>query len=65
MKSYVLEMAQSATESFKIKYGISPEIVPENFACETECHYNLRWCNDFRIAFICMVCHSSESIFRA
>ena len=53
MKNYLLEMAQSiyiyhrkiqalATELFKVKYGLSPEIASENFTCNTECQYNLR-----------------------
>ena len=32
------------------------------FACETECHYNVRQCNDFRISLIRTVYHGSESI---
>ena len=38
-----------ATDFYKIKNGISPELFTEIFARETESHYNLRWCSDFRI----------------
>ena len=38
-----------ATDCYKIKNGISPELFTEIFARETESHYNLRWCSDFRI----------------
>ena len=36
-----------ATEFYKIKNGLSPELFIEIFARETEFHYNVRWCNDF------------------
>ena len=36
-----------ATEFYKIKNGLSPELFTEIFARETEFHYNVRWCNDF------------------
>ena len=51
-----------ATEFYKIKNGISPELFTKIFARETESHYNLRWCNDFRIPSIRTVYHGSESI---
>ena len=51
-----------ATEFYKIKNGISPELFTEIFARETESHYNLRRCNDFRIPSIRTVYHGSESI---
>ena len=51
-----------ATEFYKIKNGLSPEIFTGIFARETEPHYNLRLCNDFRIASIRTVYHGSESI---
>ena len=50
-----------ATEFYKIKNGISPERFTEIFARETESHYNLRRCNNFRIPSI-SVYHGSESI---
>ena len=51
-----------ATEFYKIKNGLSPELFTEIFTHETESHYNLRWCNDFRIPSIHTVYHGSESI---
>ena len=36
------KMQALATELFKVKYGLSPEIASENFTCNTECQYNLR-----------------------
>ena len=51
-----------ATEFYKIKNGLSPELFTEIFARETESHYNLRRCNDFRIPSIRTVYHGSESI---
>ena len=51
-----------ATEFYKIKIGLLPELCTETFALETESHYNLRWCNDFRIPSILTVYHDSESI---
>ena len=50
------------TEFYKIKNVLSPEIFTGIFARETESHYNLRWCNDFRIPSIHTVYHGSESI---
>ena len=50
------------TEFYKIKNGLSPELFTEIFARETESHYNLRRCNDFRISSIRTVYHGSESI---
>ena len=41
-----------ATDFYKSKNGLSPEIFTEIFARETEPHYNLRLCNDFRIPSI-------------
>ena len=55
-------MQALATEFYKIKNGISPELFTEIFAREPESHYNLRWCNDFRIPSICTVYHGNESI---
>ena len=52
-----------ATEFYKIKNGLSPELFTEIFTNETESHYNLRWCNDFRIPSIHTVYHGSESIY--
>ena len=52
-----------ATEFYKIKNGLSPELFTEIFTHETESHYNLRWCNDFRIPSIHTVYHGSESIY--
>ena len=51
-----------ATEFYKIKNGLWPEIFTEIFARETESHYNLGRCNDFRILSIQTVYHGSESI---
>ena len=51
-----------ATEFYKIKNGFLPELFTEIFARETESHYNLRRCNDFRIPSIRAVYHGSESI---
>ena len=51
-----------ATEFYKIKNGYSPELFIEIFARETESHYNLRRCNDFRVPSIRTVYHGSESI---
>ena len=51
-----------ATEFYKIKNGLSPELFTEIFARETESHYNLRRCNNFRIPSIRTVYHGSESI---
>ena len=51
-----------ATELHKIKNELSPEIFTEIFTCETECHYNLRQCNDFRIPSIRTFYQSSDSI---
>ena len=52
-----------ATEFYKIKNGLSSVLFTETFANETEFHYNLRRCNDFRIPSIRTVYHGSESIF--
>ena len=49
-------------ELYKIKNGLLAELFTEIFASETESHYNLRWCNDFRIPSIRTVYHGSESI---
>ena len=43
-------MPALATEIYKIKKGNSPELFTEIFARETESHYNLRRCNELRIA---------------
>ena len=51
-----------ATEFYKIKNRILPELFTEIFACETESHSNLRRCNDFRIPSIHTAYHGSESI---
>ena len=51
-----------ATELYKIKNGLTPEIFTEIFAREIESHYNLRPCNDFRIPSIRTVYYGSESI---
>ena len=51
-----------ATEFYKIKNGILSELFTEIFARETESHYNLRRCNDFRIPSNRTVYHGSESI---
>ena len=51
-----------ATEFYKIKNRLWPELFSEIFARETESYYNLRRCNDFRILSICTVYHVSESI---
>ena len=50
------------TKLYKSRNGLSPEIFNEMFAHETESHYNLRRCNDFRIPSIRTVYHGSESI---
>ena len=50
-----------AAEFYKIKNGLSPKLFTEIFARETESHYNLRWCNDFRIPSIRTVYHGSIS----
>ena len=50
------------TKFYKIKNGLSPELFTEIFACETESHYNLGRCNDFRIPSIRTVYHGSENI---
>ena len=52
-----------STEFYKIKNGFLPEICTEIFTRETESHYNLRRCNDFRISSICTVYRGSESIY--
>ena len=52
-----------ATEFYKIKNGLSPELFTEIFTRETESHYNLRRCNNFRIPSIRTAYHGSESIF--
>ena len=52
-----------ATEFYKIKNRLLPELFTEIFARETEYQYNLRRCNDFRIPSIHTVYHGSESIF--
>ena len=75
MKNYLLKMAQKMSQSlyiteiyrlaielFKIKNGLSPEIFTEIIARETESHYNLRQCNDFRIPSTRRVYHGSKSI---
>ena len=51
-----------AIEFYKTKDGLFPELFTEIFACETESHYNLRQCNDFRIPSIRTVYRGSESI---
>ena len=51
-----------ATELCKIKNGLSPKVFTEIFTRETESHYNLRQCNDFKILSIRTVYHGSESI---
>ena len=50
------------TGFYKIENGLSPELFTEIFARETEPHYNLRRCSDFRIPSIRTVYHGSESI---
>ena len=55
-------MQALVTKFHKIKNGLSPELFTEIFACETESHYNLGWCNDFRIPSICTAYHGSENI---
>ena len=51
-----------ATEFYKIKNGLSPELFTEIFARERESHYNLMRSNDFRIPSIRTVYHDSKSI---
>ena len=51
-----------ATEFYKIKNGLSPDLFTEIFACEAESHYNLRRCNGFRIPSIRTVYHGSEGV---
>ena len=51
-----------ATEFYKIKNGLSQELFTEILAGETESHYNLRRCNDFRVPSVCTVSHGNESI---
>ena len=63
MKNYLLTMARSLyiREIYKlwrpnlkkIINGLLPEIFTEIFIRETESHYNLQQCNDFRIPPIC------------
>ena len=48
-----------AVELCKVKNVLPLEIITKNFACETETHYSLRWCNDFRIPPIRAVYHGS------
>ena len=43
-----------ATELYKIKNGLSPELITEIFDRETESHYKVRRCSDFRIPFFCL-----------
>ena len=49
-------------EFYKIKNGLLAEPSAKIFARETESHYNLRRCNDFRVPSIRTVYHGSESI---
>ena len=51
-----------ATEFYKIKNGLSPELFTEIFAREKESYYNIRRCNDLRIPSIRTLYHGSESI---
>ena len=51
-----------AIEMFKIKKGLSPEIISDIFTQQTEFCYNLRHQNDFRVPFVRTVKHGSESI---
>ena len=69
MNNCLLKMAHSlyilealATEFYKIENGYWPELFTEIFARETEPHYNIRRCSDFRIPSIRTVCHGSKSI---
>ena len=74
MKNYLLKMAQSLyiTEIYKlwppnftklkIDFAKFYSNFTEIFARETESHYNLRRCNDFRIPSIRTVYHGSENI---
>ena len=51
-----------AIDFYKIKNGLSPELLTEFFPREKESYHNLRWCNDFRISTSRTVYHGSESI---
>lgn len=50
-----------ATELYKVKNKLSPEILAKIFAYEKESYYNLRRCNDLRIPSICAAYYGSES----
>ena len=45
-----------------MKNGLSPELFTGIFDRETESHYNLRRCNDFRIPSVRTVYNGSHSI---
>ena len=71
MKNYINDSSVSihhrnmqalSTELYKIKNKLSPEILTNSFARETESRYNLRRRNDFKIPSICTVYHGGESI---
>ena len=51
-----------ATESSKIKNGLTPKRFTEVFSREMESYYNLRQWNDFRIPSIRTRYHGDESI---
>ena len=60
---YITEIYKLWRPNFTIlKNKLSPELLTEIFARETESHYNLTRCNDFRIPLILAVYHGSESI---
>ena len=60
---YITEICKLGRPNFTIlKIELSPELLTEICAGETESHYNLTRCNDFRIPSVLSVYHSSESI---
>ena len=50
-----------ATEMFKVKNEISPEITCDIFTQKISYHYNLRHVNHFETTFVRIVCNGTES----
>ena len=51
-----------ATEMFKVKNEMSPEIICDIFTQRINNHYNLRHINHFETPFVRTVCNGMESV---
>ena len=51
-----------ATEMFKVKNEMSPEIICDIFAQRINNHYNLRHINHFEIPLVRTICNEAESV---